>query len=520
LFRAKIVLLTVLISGSVLAGFSVYFLSVMQAVGLDRIDREILALGASQLHVLAPVRHWKHFDESLRFINDDSSHAQDMIVRITGSGDEVVFSSSAWPSEISASLFPEFDRTVEAEPQPNAVPEYPGMRFAPTRYPRDGFGDEFDAPDGFIPPGLGENDGPRRRFGPPDTVRETQGRIKKSFFRTVSTPVGSWRVGIMGNQRFTLLLCVNMEAYYRDEQRYRNSVLIAVPLGLLAMAGAGLVIVHRAMKPVTLIARTAERISARALEQRVPRVSADRELSRLVEVINGMLDRLQQGFTQAMRFSADAAHELQTPLTILQGELELAIQQAPKGSAEQLRCVVLLEEVRQLIAIVRKLLLLARADAGQLSLVREPVNLSSLVEASVEDAAADAPHLFIENRIEPDVVVAADPDLLKQAIRNLLSNAVKYNGEKGMIRSEVVSRDGAASITISNTGKPIPAVDRDRLFDRFYRADRARSKSVPGAGLGLSLAREIAHAHHGSLRLDDESGSLISFTMTLPLHSL
>ena len=320
----------------------------------------------------------------------------------------------------------------------------------------------------------------------------------------------------MGSDRITMMVGVNMAGFYEDANRYRRAFLGIVPIALLLLAGGGWVIARRALKPVALITRTAEGITVRALDQRIPLVDGDSELSRLVKVINGMLDRLEKSFGQAVRFSADAAHELQTPLTILQGELDDAVQHAPVGSEEQQRYSGLLEEVQQLKAIVQKLLILARADAGRLNLCLEAADLSTMIESAAEDAEAMAPHLKVEIQMIPGVIVKADPDLMGQVVRNLTSNAVKYNHEDGIIRFQLSVQGAKALFTISNTGVPIPEKDREKIFDRFYRVDQSRSRTVQGSGLGLSLAREIAHAHGGDLRLDPDSGSMVSFTLSLP----
>ncbi len=243
---------------------------------------------------------------------------------------------------------------------------------------------------------------------------------------------------------------------------------------------------------------------------------ANDEFSRLVDVINDMLDRLEKSFKQAVRFSADAAHELKTPLTILQGMLDDAVQHAATGSDEQRSYGALIEEVQRLKAIVQKLLILSHADAGQLALNLEPVDVSAVIESAIEDVGAIAPNLRLEQEITPHVTVQADPDLFKQVIQNLTSNAVKHNTEGGLIRFRLKEQGDRVIFTISNTGAPIPEADRGKIFDRFYRVDKSRSRAVPGSGLGLSLAREIIHAHKGSLRLDADSGNLISFTLSLP----
>ena len=472
MFRLKIILLSVLISGSVLIGFGLYFLSVINKAGMERIDSEILALGGTQLHATPPREHWLDFAKSLQFISD-GKRLKDQIIQITaGPKKEIFFQSPNWPQEISEELFPEFDQEMRPPPGPNEP-----------------------------------------------LLRIPSVKIKKAFFQTIKTSTGTWRVAIMGNQRVTVLVGMNMAGFISDAERFNNAFLIVLPLALLLLAAGGWVVADRAMRPVALITRTAEGITAQALDQRIPEIDSGTELSRLVNVINSMLERLEKSFSQAVRFSADAAHELQTPLTILQGELDDAVQHAPIDSEEQRRYSALLEEVQRLKSIVQKLLILARADAGKLNLRLELVDLSAMIESASEDAGAIAPHLRIEKEIAPGVMVKADTDLLRQVIQNLTSNAAKYNVQKGLVRFRLRARVDTVHVTISNTGDPIPAEDQKRIFDRFYRVDKSRNNAIAGTGLGLSLAREIVHAHQGTLSLDSGPGNLVSFTLSLPCVS-
>ena len=341
--------------------------------------------------------------------------------------------------------------------------------------------------------------------------------MKKPIFQTVRASDGEWRVGILGNEQVTMVIGVSLAEYHRDADRVRNAFVVIVPLGLFVLAAGGWLLATRALRPVALITRTTQGITARGLNQRIPDTTADPDLARLVEVINGMLDRLEKSFQQAVRFSADAAHELQTPLTVLQGELEQAIQKAPVDSDEQQHYNDLLEEVHRLKAIVQKLLLLARADAGQLALHLETVDLTALLKDAIEDVKAIAPELEVQQHIPARIRVMADADLLAQVIRNMTSNAVKYNCEHGRVQFDLETTGPFARFTLSNAGTPIPEEDRERVFDRFYRVDKSRSRRVGGAGLGLSLAREIARAHHGDLVLNSSHDKLISFTLTIPL---
>jgi signal transduction histidine kinase len=230
-----------------------------------------------------------------------------------------------------------------------------------------------------------------------------------------------------------------------------------------------------------------------------------------------MIDRLEASFHQATRFSADASHELNTPLTVMQGELENALQSAAPGSAEQQLFGNLLEETQRLKTITRSLLLLAQADAGQLKLALEPVDLSAELDAMIEDArvlAADS-RLQFDAELQPQLRVEADRALLHTAMFNLINNAIKYNEPDGSISIRLNTVENKTVFTISNTGPGIPQADQPRIFDRFFRVDRVKSPGVDGMGLGLSLAREIARAHGGELALKESRPGWTCFALTL-----
>jgi signal transduction histidine kinase len=297
--------------------------------------------------------------------------------------------------------------------------------------------------------------------------------------------------------------------------RFRNAFMISVPLGLLFLGFTGWFLAGRALKPVAIIANTAEGITAKGLDRRIPQVGNDIELERLVTVSNNMLDRLEKSYHQAVRFSADAAHELQTPLTILQGELDNAIQTAEDGSAEQQRYCTLLEEVGNLKAVVQKLLLRAHAGEGRLNLNKNDVDLGELIRNAAEDIESMAPGLKVETRIVDEVTLPADAALLNQVIRNMTSNAAKYSETDGRVVFTLEKDSGTARFTLANKAQPIPHGDRSLLFERFHRAEKSRTTT--GSGLGLSLAREIARAHGGELVLNPHVNGMVSFSLTLPI---
>ncbi len=483
---------------------------------MDRIDREILSLAESQLHVWHSKKHWQEFDQSLRSIYGQE-HWKDLIVQVTDADHQILYRSPHWPLEITTASFPEFDVKMETGPGASSpMDRAPDPANRTNRYhnnppPKDRWPNERRPP----PPVDDEHGRPT----PPSQRPSEPVRIKQPFFLTLETGADHWRTGIMGNQHVTILLGMDMTGFFEDAKRYEKTFLFAVPLALLLLAGGGWLIAHRALKPVALITRTAEKITARGLDQRISASGADDELSQLIKVINNMLDRLEKSFGQAVRFSADAAHELQTPLTILQGVIDDAVQHTASGSDEQRRYSGLLEEVQRLKSIVQKLLILARADADQLQLRLESVDMSVMIASAIEDASVIGPHLNIEKHIRPGVIALADPDLLRMVISGLTTNAVKYNLDDGLIRFRLTVQNNHALFTISNTGVLIPDEERERIFDRFYRLDKSRSHRVPGTGLGLSLAREIVRAHKGDLHLDAAVDNLNTFSLSLPCQS-
>jgi HAMP domain-containing protein len=344
-FRVKIALLSASLSGLVLVGCGMYFLTVISAINLDRIDREINALGESQLHVWHSKKHWEDFEGSLRSIYGPEKW-KNLMVSVTDADHQVLYRSPHWLSEITLAAFPDFDREMEKGPRPgpsagDGQPPEPGR--PPRAAPEPGYRSLRDV---RPPPAAGgrEREGRPAEFIPPDAAV----RIKTPEFRTFSGSAGAWRTGIMGNQHVTIVLGVNLSGYYSDADRFKKAFVLFLPAALVILAAGGWLIAQRALKPVAAITNTAQRITARGLDQRVPEGKADSELLTLIRTINTMLDRLERSFNQAVRFSADAAHELQTPLTVLQGMLDEAVRQSPRGDEEQRRYASLLEEVQRL----------------------------------------------------------------------------------------------------------------------------------------------------------------------------
>jgi len=509
-FRVKVVLLATLLSGAVLAGLAVLSLHAISRIGLERLDRELQALGDAHLHKPQPVRHWESVSESLAAIYGDDRLALH-VLKVCDRQGRPVYASPHWPVGLKAVAVGVTERVPAGEPD-QGPDDVPSAALSPPPPPeereppppwwelwRQSPPVQRDAASGWRPP------------GPPDM------RLVPPRFLTVSAAGHVWRFAVTGNEDVTLIIGADLAGFHAEINQFRNAFLVAAFVALLLLAGGGWVLAGQALRPVRVITRVAEGIGARELDRRIPVMAADREFERLIAVINAMLGRIERSFRQATRFSADAAHELKTPLTVLQGQLEQAVQGAPAASREQRTYVDLLEEVQRLKSIVRKLLLLAQADAGQLRLSRARLDFTGLAQAVADDLPNLAAGLNVAADIEPGVVVLGDAELLNQALQNLAANAVKFNDAHGSVRLVLRTVGRQAACTMANTGPGIPRQEQERLFERFYRADKSRNRRVDGTGLGLSLAREIARAHGGDLVLERSDATLTVFVLTVPL---
>jgi len=285
----------------------------------------------------------------------------------------------------------------------------------------------------------------------------------------------------------------------------------------LIVCGVAWYLAGRAMRPIEHLTGVMERVRASDLRQRVAADEEVLEFERLVTVFNDMLDRLERSFLQSARFSGDAAHELRTPVSILQGELERAFERAGAYPELEQALADMLDEVRRLDNVVRKLLMLSRADAGQLQVPMQALDLVPILRELADDLDMMAPERPLRLDLPPRLDAQGDADLLRQVLQNLVSNAVKYGVPEGWIAISARRTDTGWQVDVSNASAGIAYEQRERLFDRFYRADHAYNRRIPGVGLGLALAREIARAHGGELKLSDCTSFQVTFSLTLPL---
>ena len=286
----------------------------------------------------------------------------------------------------------------------------------------------------------------------------------------------------------------------------------------LAVAG-GYWLMRRSLQPVDEITKRAEGITSTNLSERLPVIRTGDELERLSISLNRMIERLANAFQHINRFSADASHELRTPLTILQLELE-GLAQTHRGDASLgERIGSALEETHRMSRVVESLLTISRLDAGEVKMDKSPLDMGELAASTAGEMKLLAEEKSISLRIQAGVgvEVAGDRVRLQQIVVNLIDNSIKYTPIGGMIEVRVGREGQSAVLEVADNGVGIPAHDLPLVFERFYRADKARSRASGGAGLGLSIVKAICAAHNGDIQVSSQEGKGSTFRVELPL---
>lgn len=300
---------------------------------------------------------------------------------------------------------------------------------------------------------------------------------------------------------------------------FRSYLLMFAPFVLLVAAGGGYWLSRRALSPVDGLVRTAREVSGANLSSRLQKLDTGDELQRLSDTLNEMLDRIESAFLRITEFTADASHELRTPVSLIRTEAELALRRS-RGEAEykeSLRHILL--EAERTTALIEQLLALARADSGRETLHLQPVELSQTLRTVVEgwQQVATIRNLeFSANLDSPDLLVLGDETLLRRLADILLDNAFKYTSAPGSVQLSLALEGESAVITVRDTGVGIAEEEQDKIFERFYRVDKARSRGQGGSGLGLAIAQWIVSQHRGSIEVESRAGNGATFRVELP----
>lgn len=305
-----------------------------------------------------------------------------------------------------------------------------------------------------------------------------------------------------------------------DTYEQLNRVMLIALLFMFVAATGSLVIAAlltpRLFRPLEDIATVARQITrADDLSRRVPYSNRADEIGDLARAFNQTLERLERLFRTQQRLLADVSHELRTPLTSIRGNLDL-MRHMGEGDSESL--AVIQDELERMTRLVGDLLLLARADSGGLPMQRQPVELDNILFEVYRQVSVPQPKVKVELVEVDQVMVFGDPDRLKQLILNLTDNAIKYTPAGGKVSLSLSKKAGWSQLEITDTGIGIPAENLSHIFERFYRVDKARTRSQGGSGLGLSIAKWIAQAHGGAIRVTSNVGEGTSFIVTLPVY--
>ncbi len=321
-----------------------------------------------------------------------------------------------------------------------------------------------------------------------------------------------------GGQRRLLQVGMSLTPLDSTRHRYRELLEWYMPAALLVGGVASWALSGLALAPLSRLAAAAREIDVTRLDRRLPVRRAHDELDLVARSFNQTLARLEVAVDEMRQFSAALAHELRTPLTALRGEIELSLGRATTGDEHAISAASQIEEIDRLTRLIDAILTIARAESGQIAVTSAPVDLGALAASMVEqlEVIAESRSITLRCACSGPAVVDGDAGWLQRMLLNLLDNALKFTPEGGEVTLRVAPEGSAVRVDVADTGIGLTREDAGHVFERFFRADPARSPETPGAGLGLSLVKWIVDRHHGRVQVASEPQRGSAFTVWLP----
>ncbi len=330
-------------------------------------------------------------------------------------------------------------------------------------------------------------------------------RFEEEKTETVSLYGISFSVSLIDKKGYSLYLGYDLSTIMAVEKRILQIFFFIAPFGILLSILCGFYITLRMLRVIKRITQTTNQITAKNLSERIKVSDGQDEISQLGNTLNLMIDRLERSFIMVQQFSHDAAHEIRTPLTIIQGEIE-EILNNPPSTIESRQLEKILEEIQYLTSIADKLLLIHTLDTHEIEYHFELVNLSQITSEVASDAVilSSVKEINVKTSIEPNIEIQGNDELLTRLLWNLIDNAVKYSKPMGSIDIILRSTSSGIEFIIKDSGIGIPSKDIGRIFDRFYRVDKSRSRKLGGSGLGLAICKWIVELHKGSIEVSSK----------------
>ncbi len=347
-----------------------------------------------------------------------------------------------------------------------------------------------------------------------ETLEDVRPPGRRTPFRMISTPF--YREGRL---TYIIQLATHLHYVRKSLSVFKSNILAAFPILLMLGSIGGWLLARKSLSPIGYIASKAQSITSQNLSERLTPRGTEDEMDDLIRTINEMISRLENSFQRMAEFTADASHELKTPLCVLRGEAEVLLSKERTGEDYQEAFAHFIEQFDRLNQMVDNLILLSKSDSSRAELKMAPLRLDLLIKNIGDLFQVLAEQKNISFVMDPfqEVWVMGDKIRLQQLFTNLIDNAIKFTSE-GTVRITMEKSEEVAFVKIGDTGIGIPDEEQERIFKRFYRIDKSRSRGTGGAGLGLSISEWIAHAHRGKIEVKSEVNQGSTFTVSLPLH--